>query len=212
MATGLQRLFLIGLCTLAAASASADDGELGDIVGPDAERRQISERKLDTENFEIGLFAGLLSVEDFGSNPVVGASLAYHITEDFFLQANYAQSETRETSYELLSGAVELLTEDQRDYRYYNLSLGYNLLPGQIYLGRNWAFNTSAYLIGGVGNTDFAAQAYFTYNLGAGFKLYATDWIALDLGMRVHIFEHELFGRDTRVNNLEARFGASFFF
>lgn len=211
MATGLQRLFLTGL-GLWAGLAGADDGELGDIVGPDDQRRQISERKLDTENFELGVFYGLLSVEDFGSNPVVGASLAYHITEDFFLQANLARSRTRETSYELLSGAVELLTDAQRDYEYYNLSLGYNLLPGQIYLGRNWTFNTSAYLIGGVGNTDFAAQEYFTYNLGAGFKLYATDWIALDLGMRVHIFEHELFGRDTRMNNLEARLGVSFFF
>lgn len=216
MATGFQRLFLSAVLPLMAAGWSAgsgaDDGELGDIVGPDEERRDISERKLDTENFEIGAYYGLLSIEDFGSGPVAGVSLSYHATEDFFLQANYGISEARETSYELLSGAVELLTEEQRDYRYYNMSLGYNLFPGQIYLGRNWSFNTSAYLIGGVGNTEFAAQEYFTYNLGAGFKLYATDWLALDLGMRGHVFTHELFGREVEVNNLEARLGVSVFF
>lgn len=212
MATGFQRLLLALALASTAPLALAQDGPLGDIVSPDEERRRISERDLDTENFEFGVFYGLMSVEDFGSNPVAGISLSYHVTEAIFLQANAAQTETRETSYELLSGAVELLTEDQRDYTYYNLSLGYNFLPGQIYLTENWSFNTAAYVIGGAGNTEFAGQDYFTYNLGAGFKLYTTDWLALDLGMRGHVFTHELFGREVEVNNLEARLGVSLFF
>ncbi|WP_347332698.1 outer membrane beta-barrel domain-containing protein [Marinimicrobium locisalis] len=213
MANRFQRLLLgLALAGSAPLALAQDDGPLGDIVGPDEERRTISERDLDTENFEFGVFYGLMSVEDFGSNDVAGASLSYHVSEDFFLQANYGVTETRETSYELLSGAVELLTEDQREYTYYNLSLGYNFLPGQIYLTKNWSFNTSAYVIGGAGNTEFAGQEYFTYNLGAGFKLYATDWLAFDLGMRGHVFTHELFGREVEVNNLEARLGVSVFF
>lgn len=213
MANRFQRLLLgLALAGSAPLALAQDDGPLGDIVGPDEERRSISERDLDTENFEFGVFYGLMSVEDFGSNDVAGASLSYHVSEDFFLQANYGITETRETSYELLSGAVELLTEDQRKYTYYNLSLGYNFLPGQIYLTENWSFNTSAYVIGGAGNTEFAGQEYFTYNLGAGFKLFATDWLAFDLGMRGHVFTHELFGREVEVNNLEARLGVSVFF
>lgn len=214
MANRLQRLLLIvGMLAVAGpVAAQEDDDPLGDVVGPDEERRRISERQLDTENVEVGLYYGLMSVEDFGSNAVAGVSFSYHVSEDFFLQANYGVTETRETSYELLSGAVELLTEEQRDYHYYNLNLGYNFLPGQIYLGEDWTFNTSAYLIAGAGNTEFAQQEYFTYNLGAGFKLYATDWLALDLGMRGHVFTHELLGREVEVNNLEARLGLSFFF
>ncbi len=213
MANRFQRLLLgLALAGSAPLALAQDDGPLGDIVGPDEERRTISERDLDTENFEFGVFYGLMSVEDFGSNDVAGASLSYHVSEDFFLQANYGITETRETSYELLSGAVQLLTEDQREYTYYNLSLGYNFLPGQIYLTENWSFNTSAYVIGGAGNTEFAGQEYFTYNLGAGFKLFATDWLAFDLGMRGHVFTHELFGREVEVNNLEARLGVSVFF
>ncbi|WP_027330082.1 outer membrane beta-barrel domain-containing protein [Marinimicrobium agarilyticum] len=213
MANRFQRLLLgLALAGSAPLAVAQDDGPLGDIVGPDEERRSLSERDLDTENFEFGVFYGLMSVEDFGSNDIAGASLSYHVSEDFFLQANYGITETRETSYELLSGAVELLTEDQREYTYYNLSLGYNFLPGQIYLSENWSFNTSAYVIGGAGNTEFAGQEYFTYNLGAGFKLFATDWLAFDLGMRGHVFTHELFGREVEVNNLEARLGVSVFF
>ena len=67
-------------------------------------------------------------------------------------------SQTEKTSYELLSGGVELLTDEERDLTYYNMSLGYNLLPGQIYISDRWAFNTRIYLIAGVGNTDFGAM------------------------------------------------------
>lgn len=220
MAPGFQRLLLsavllalaLPLSFMTGTDARADDGELEDIVGPDAERRRISLRRLRGQNVELGAFYGLLSIEDFGSNPVRGITLAYHVNEHIFLQANYAVSETRQTSYELLSGAVELLTDEQRDYNYYNLSIGYNLLPGQVYLGENWTFNTHLYLLGGAGNTRFADQDFFTYNLGAGYRLFFTDWLAADLGMRGHVFTHELFGREVRVNNLEARLGLSILF
>jgi outer membrane beta-barrel protein len=188
------------------------DGELGRIITPDIERRHIKEADLDSEDFEVGIYYGMLSVEDFGSNAVVGATLAYHITEDFFAQLNYGTSKTKKTSYELLSGGVELLTKDQRELSYYNISLGYNLLPGQVYISEKWHFNTDVYLIAGAGNTHFAEKNYFTYNLGAGFKFYATDWIMFDLSMRNYAFKHELFGISKKTNNLESRLGISFFF
>ena len=189
-----------------------NDGELGKIITPDIERRHIKEADLDSEDFEVGLYYGMLSVEDFGSNPVVGVTFAYHITEDLFTQLNYGTSETQKTSYELLSGGVELLTKDQRNLSYYNISLGYNLLPGQVYISDKWHFNTGVYFIAGAGNTKFAEKNYFTYNLGAGFKFYATDWLMLDLGVRDYSFKHELFGVSKKTNNLETRFGISLFF
>ena len=222
MENRFQRVFLsaiaaMGVCvSLASLADDTDkkktDDELGKIITPDIERRHIKEADLDTENFEVGLYTGMLQIEDFGSNPVAGASFSYHITEDFFAQANYATSKADKTSYELLSGGVELLTKDQRNISYYNLSLGYTILPGQSYIGKNWRFNTGVYVIGGVGNTHFADKNYFTYNLGAGFKFYATDWLLLDLSMRNYAFEHELFGLAKKTNNLESRLGLSIFF
>ncbi|HOY22347.1 MAG TPA: outer membrane beta-barrel domain-containing protein [Cellvibrio sp.] len=189
-----------------------NDGELGKIITPDIERRHIKEADLDSEDFEVGLYTGVLNVEDFGSNMVAGVSFSYHITEDFFAQVNYGTSKTEKTSYELLSGGVELLTKDQRDLSYYNISLGYDFLPGQVYLSEKWHFNTSVYLVAGAGNTNFADKNYFTYNLGAGFKFYATDWLMLDLSMRNYSFEHELFGIAKKINNPESRLGISIFF
>lgn len=223
MESRVQRILLIASllgalsCSVAPAFAAEDkeknnDGELGKIITPDLERRHIKEADLDSEDFEVGLYYGILSVEDFGSNPVAGVSFSYHITEDFFAQLNYGTSKTQKTSYELLSGGVELLTKDQRDLSYYNISLGYNLLPGQVYISEKWHFNTGVYFIAGAGNTHFAEKNYFTYNIGAGFKFYATDWLMLDLSMRDYSFSHELFGDSKKTNNLESRLGISLFF
>lgn len=219
METWIQRLFLtlglVGSCislNVLAQDSTQDDDELGQIITPDIERRHIKEEDLDSEDFEVGMFTGLLTIEDFGSNSVSGFTAAYHITEDFFIEGAYGATKAQKTSYELLSGGVELLTEDERKFSYYNLSLGYNFLPGQIYIADGWAFNSNFYVIAGAGNTQFAAKNYFTYNLGAGLRFYGTDWLALDLSMRDHVFTHDIFGESKTVNNLEMRFGLSIFF
>ena len=220
METRFQRLFLgvllLGLASLVtpvfAQEEASDEDELEQIITPDIKRRQIKEDDLDTENFEVGVYYGFLSVEDFGTNGVAGFTLAYHITESFFAEGAYATSKTEKTSYELLSGGVELLTPEQRDLTYYNLALGYNFLHGQIYMSDKWTFNNHFYVMLGAGNTEFAAKDYFTTSLGAGLRFYTTDWLALDLSMRGHSFEHELFGETKRITNLESRLGLSVFF
>ncbi len=219
METWFQRLFLVlallspGLSLNALADDSdGDDDELGQIITPDIERRKIKEADLDSEDFEVGVFYGLLNIEDFGSNAVAGATLSYHLTEDFFIEGAYGSSEAQKTSYELLSGGVELLTPDERKLSYYNLSLGYNFLPGQIYISDKLAFNSNFYVIAGAGNTSFADKQYFTYNFGAGLRFYGTDWLALDWSMRDHVFSHEIFGESKTTNNLEMRLGLSVFF
>jgi outer membrane beta-barrel protein len=222
METRIQRIFLVAsvLSALsffhssvfaATETTKNDEGELGKIITPDLERRHIKEADVDTEDFEMGLYYGLFSMEDFGTNPVQGMSFTYHITENFFTQMNYAITQTQKTSYELLSNTVELLTPEERDLSYYNISLGYNVLPGQVYLTKKWHFNSSGYVVLGAGNTQFASSDYFTYTLGAGYKLYATDWLLMDVSMRNYSFTHNLFGVDKKTNNLETRFAVSIF-
>ncbi|MET0355952.1 MAG: outer membrane beta-barrel domain-containing protein, partial [Cellvibrio sp.] len=125
MESRIQRIFLIGALLVMATAVSftanadetkaADDDELGKIITPDLKRRTIKESDLDTENFELGLFYGLLTIEDFGTNEVSGVTFAYHITERFFTEAAFGISKLQKTSFELLGGGVELLTDEQRD-------------------------------------------------------------------------------------------------
>lgn len=192
--------------------AQEDDKKLlEDIVSPDIKRRKIEEDKIDSENIELGFFAGVKSVEDFGSNDVYGGRLGLHVTEDLFIEANVGVTTLQKTSYELFSGEAQFLTEDERELTYYNLSLGYNIFPGEIYIGR-WAFNTNFYVVGGAGNTLFADNEYFTYHFGGGLRIFLTDWIALRTDFRNHIMTHAIFGDDKEIQNVELLVGATVFF
>lgn len=182
------------------------------VIEPELERREIEIAAIDTEDFELGLYAGLMSIEDFGVNSVVGARFAYHITEKYFVELAAGASEGEETSFERLSGAAQLLTDDERSLSYYNLSLGYNLFPGEVYLGSDRAFNSTIYLIGGVGKTNFAGDDRFTLNLGMGVRLLPTDWFAIHADIRDNIYDVDLLGQEKTTHNLEAHLGVTFFF
>jgi len=216
METWLKRLFLIATIGALSMAANADETQtrsvLDKIITPDLERRNPISPNIDTEDFELGFYVGIINVEDFGSNAVTGLRLAYHISEDFFMEANYGQSTMQETSFERLSGSTQILSDEQRELNYYNLSLGYNILPGEIFIGKDWSFNSAVYILAGVGNTNFAGDDYFTYNAGIGLRLLTTDWMALHFDVRSHIFEHELLGEAQTVFNIESHAGVTFFF
>jgi outer membrane beta-barrel protein len=182
------------------------------IIDPRVERREIERTRIDTEDFELGAYVGILSIEDFESNVVYGARLAYHLTEDFFLEATAGQSRAGRTSYENLSGSADLLTDSERDYTYYALSAGWNALPGEIFLGKNRAYNTAFYLVAGIGNTTFAGDDRFTVNGGFGYRILPDDWIAVHFDVRDHVYDIDLLGEKKIVNNLEAHLGLSIFF
>ncbi|WP_317929990.1 outer membrane beta-barrel domain-containing protein [Halioxenophilus sp. WMMB6] len=214
MAIRLNRI-LLGVPLLAgvlSANAFAQEEVLDDIITPDLERRTIKEGAIDSENFEVGLYAGILNIEDFGSNDVVGFRVAYHLSELLFFEGAAGQSRLQETSFERLSGDIQLLTDDQRDLTYYNLSVGFNFFPGEVFLGSKFAMNTNFYFIAGLGNTQFADEEHFTYNFGAGINMLPTDWLSIRFDVRDYLFEHDLFGETVDTNNLEASLGLNIYF
>jgi outer membrane beta-barrel protein len=182
------------------------------VVDPRVERRDIVVPDIDTENFEVGLYAGLLSIEDFGTNTVIGARAAYHVTEDFFVEGVIGSSDAGLTSFENLSGGAQLFTSDQRRFRFYNMSVGYNLLPGEVFLGSRLAFNTALYVIAGVGNTQFGGDDHFTVNAGLGLRVFPKDWIALHVDVRDHMFDTDLLGEKKTTHNVEGHLGFTIFF
>lgn len=182
------------------------------VIKPAIERRTITEADIDSEDFEVGPFVGVMSIEDFGSSVVYGLRATYHTTEDFFFEAAAGATEAGKTSYETLSGGPQLLTSSQRNLYYYNLSLGYNILPGEGFIGSRYAFNSALYLIAGAGNTEFADESHFTFNVGAGYRMLLNDWIAVHLDLKDHIFESDLLGTRKYTHNLEGTVGLTVFF
>jgi outer membrane beta-barrel protein len=182
------------------------------VIEPQVARRTVKVPRIDTENIEVGGVFGALSVEDFGTNPVYGVTAAYHVTEDFFFQAEAGRSTAGKTSFETLNGDLTLLTGKERQFTYYNLALGYNFLPGEVFLGRNLAMTSGFYLLGGIGSVDFAGDQNFAVSFGAGYRVLPTDWMAIHVRMQDRIFNSDLLGEKKLTNNLEANIGLTVFF
>ena len=179
------------------------------VIEPDIYRRDINVPRIDTENFEISAYYGVLDIEDFGTEPAYGARVAYHVTEDFFIEGAYGKSETSDETFETVTTFNLLRSED---VEYYNVSIGYNIFPGEIFLGRNFAMTSSFYLMAGVGNVEFNDEDEFAYNIGFGMKVLPTDWLSLRVDVRDIVFETDLLGTNEFKNNFEISFNAGLFF
>jgi outer membrane beta-barrel protein len=206
---------VLGLLTNAPDAVSqtqeeAESQEQEQVIQPDLERRDIKIPRIDTENFEVGFFSGILSVEDFGSESVSGARVAYHITEDFFVEVEVGKSAVSDSSFRRL-GAPLFPNEDE-DLEYYSVSIGYNVFPGEIFIGKKWAMTSAVYLLAGVGNTDFINEDLSTVNFGIGFRILPTDWLAFHVDMRDYVWDSDLVGRNKRTNNFELSLGFTAFF
>jgi outer membrane beta-barrel protein len=207
-----------GIAFAADNKANPDDKSLNQIIQqepiiqPEVKRREIKDTDIGTDNFEINAFVGLLSIEDFGVGAVYGARLDYHITEDFFVEGTIGQSKAGTTSYERLSGGVTLLTDADRKYTYYDIAIGYNLFPGEAYLGRGHAFNTALYLVAGAGGTKFAGDTRFTVTVGGGYRINISDWIGVHMDFRDHIFSSDVTGETKDTHNFETTLAVTFVF
>jgi len=192
-----------------------DQGEQGEnpppVIEPQVERRNVSVPHIRSRDFEIGGYLGTLNIEDFGAHEVYGVQAAYHMSEDFFLQAEAGRSEGGRTSFETLSN-INLLTQGERWFKYYDVSLGYNFLPGEVYLGSNHAMVSSLYLLAGVGATEFGGDQNFTVNFGAGYKLVPVNWLAVHVAVEDRVFNSDILGVQKLASNLEAHIGLTFFF
>ncbi len=200
------------ITSLMLSTAKAESDAPIQVIKPSLKREPVKLARIDTENFELGIYVGKLSIEDFGTRTVTGARLAYHFSEDFFAEASYGQATAGDTSFERLSGSVRLLTDAERELSYYNISFGFNILPGEAFVGSGRAFYTALYLVAGTGSTKFGGDKRHTLNIGVGYRFIFNDWLAGHLDARNHIFDIDLLGSNKTSNNLEISTGLTLFF
>lgn len=182
------------------------------VVEPQVERRTVKPPKVPTENFEVGVLLGAISIEDFGTSMVYGSRIAYHFTEDIFAEMSVGQAQAGKTSFEYPSGARKLLSDSQRDFTYYDLSLGWNVLPGEVFLGTKRAMPSALYVTSGVGSTRFGGDDHMTATVGAGVRLIVNDWLALHVDARDQMFKLDLLGNEKINHNLQFSISATAFF
>ena len=201
------------MLALAAAAAGAQDRKPADepAVVPQVDRRDVPLPKFPSRDFEAGAFVGTYATENFGSSVVAGLRLGYHLTEDFFVEGAYAATKVSDESFrQVLPGGV--FPNETEKLSYYNLSAGYNVLPGEVFFGSRQARATAFYVIGGIGSTKFFEQSLQTINLGFGLKLLLGDRAAVRLDVRDHMYSLDLLGKRQSTQNIELTAGLSWHF
>ncbi len=181
------------------------------VVEPQVDRREVRRPKFPSNDFEIGLFTGVYATQNFGSSNVNGVRLGYHITEDVFFSAAYGEAKVTDEAFrQVLPGGV--FANQSEKLAYYNVSFGYNAMPGEVFFGRSIAKASAFYVIGGVGSTKFVDQKKQTINVGFGTRLIFADWFAAQVDVRNHMFSLDLLGKKQNTNNLEVTIGATAYF
>ena len=204
--------FLTLLVPASKLMAQSDEDESTDLIEPQIERVEFDESQIDSFDFELAVYGGVLAIEDFDTNAVWGVKLGYHVSEDFFVQGSYGQSDTGETSYEKLTGGAQLLSDSEREVEYYLFAIGFNLLPGEAFLTDSTTLNTVLYVSGGMGVTEFAGDDRSTIALAVGYRTIFIDGFSVDVEMRDLIFDMDVFGEDETTHNIELTLALNLFF
>jgi outer membrane beta-barrel protein len=196
------------LAALAALPAHAADEP---VVQPQVDRRDIKLPKFPSNDFEVSVYGGLYSAQNFGSSPAWGGRLAYHITEDFFVEASAGTTRVSDEAFRrILPGGI--FTDNTETLIYSNFNVGMNVLPGEVFIGRNFAMPSQVFIVAGGGTTRFNGQRISTFDVGVGVKVYLTDSWALRVDMRDNIYKLDLLGKTDMTHNVELNAGLSFLF
>lgn len=213
-ANPLSAAALIGALLLSLAPpARADDTPPANdqVIQPQLDRRDVRVPHIPSNDIELGLFTGVYNAENFGAHLVEGVRLGYHITESVFIEGVYGRTKVSDGTFRLfLPGGIFPLPRET--LQYYDLSAGYNVFPGEIFLAKGHAKVSTVYVIGGLGTTKFVGHSYETINAGVGMRVFMADWAAVQLDMRDHYFRFDYLGQNQGTQNLEFTAGLTFFF
>jgi outer membrane beta-barrel protein len=210
--SAITRLLLALACAIVAHAAAAQSPEKipEPVIPAQVERRDVHVPRIKANDVEVGAYLGILSVQGFGTKPSAGLRLGYHMTEDFFLEGTYGRSKVSDESYR--NFGIGLFSSEVVPLTYYNLSIGVNLFPGEVFVGKDWAMSSAVYLVGGVGNVKFNGESHTAYDLGIGIRVLPKDWLSARFEIRDHMFSSDLLGKNELTHNFEMTLGVAAYF
>lgn len=219
--TSLVKLSLALLCgSLLAAPYAALGAERNSgsrsvkIIEPKERSHSTKSAIIDTEKFQLGAYAGVLAVEDFNASALVGISFSYQLSESYLLLAQYGTADVGKATIEKRDDLV-FLTESQRTFSYFSLLGGYKLYSARSFLGPKHKYDSDIYLLGGLGNMDYAGVNNLGVTVGASYRVVFTDWLVASADIKNHIYKaNNVFSdKDTKTTqNIEFSLGLNALF
>jgi len=182
------------------------------VIVPEVERREVKPPRFPSRDFSLGVFGGTYSTPNFGAKAVTGVRLGYHVTEDVFVEGTLGRSKVSDEDFRQIFPIGGVFPTASQKLSYYNVVAGYNVLPGEVFFGRNNAKASQGYLLAGIGSTDFAGQKRQTVLAGFGLRVIATDRFGVQADVRDHVYAVDLLGKRQTKQNLEVTAGLTVYF
>jgi outer membrane beta-barrel protein len=202
--------FIVSYFFVALVSAQSDSSSVK-IIEPKKDVVKAKSAAIDDERFELGIFTGLIAVEEFSESSILGASFSYHLTPKVLLQLNHATADVGRATFEDNTGGSGFLTDSEREFTYTNLLAGYRVLRGRSFWGKNSKYNSDIYLMAGLGSVDFAQGSSNTsFVIGSSYRVVLTDALTMNFDIRGHSVEREFNILDGEEGNKERTFNTEF--
>lgn len=165
---------------------------------------------IDSEYFDVGVFTGILNIEDFNSEYIVGGNVTFNANEKFFMQFNYFQTDASLSSYEKVEGPY--FSGSDRNFTHYDFLVGYNLFLGEQFFSGTEAKLSSLYLVAGVGDTEFGGEGSFSYTAGIGYQVALKRNVLMRIDYRDYIYDTNIIGENSTVHNTALTASLSYLF
>lgn len=178
------------------------------------EDKNAGKLRINSELFDIGVTTGVINIEDFPSEFIVGANITFKASENFFLQYNYVQASVSNSAFENNPAFTVLDLGDERDFKHFDLLVGYNLFQGEFFASEDNAHLSSLYVVGGVGDTDFGGEENFTYTIGMGYQIEFFRRYLVRFDYRDYIYKTSLVvgNEEDTVHNTQISLGVGYLF
>ncbi len=170
-------------------------------------RRSVRDRLVQkTNRHELILRGGHYVSDMFDATWVAGGAYAYHLTEDFAIEASAAYTRLLSTPGPELERTFSLLEGRERRALLFSTNLVFSPLHAKLQSGASIVhFDVSVTL--GAGVVDSVLTSGVAGNAGIGFGFFVGRAVTIRLDVRNHIYRQQLLAQTELVNDLAATLG-----
>lgn len=175
----------------------------------DAKRRKRSAKERlvqKTNRHELGVSGGEYVSDLFDGTWVAGAHYAYHMSEDFAVEASGAYTRIASSGGPELERTYAVLEGKSRRSLLFATNLVWSPLHAKMQMGAGIQ-HFDVFLTAGAGVVDSALSSGVAGNGGLGFMFFLGRAVALRLDLRDYVYRQRLLDRKELVNDLAATAG-----
>lgn len=170
-------------------------------------RRSVKERLVQkTNRHELVVRGGHFVSDVFDATWVAGGAYAFHLTEDFAVEASGSYTRLTSAGGPELERTFSVLGDKDRRALFFATNLVWAPLHAKLQSGASVAhFDVS--LTAGAGVVDSALSSGVAGNVGIGFAFFLGRAVTLRLDVRDYVYRQQLLARKVWVNDVVATLG-----